>query len=117
VPNKLILFCLFSSNYILFSILNVLKTGYPLAATPLNAKKSFITASVLWIGSLQAIVQFNDFLLGLGMQIDESWKKYLKWLRQYACCRPGVMNDLNDLSIYTCKSFSKYFHESNNISP
>lgn len=73
----------------LTSILDVLKKGYPLAATPLNANKSFITASVLWIGSLHAIIQFNDFLLALGMQIDESWKSYLKWLRQFACCRHG----------------------------
>ena len=72
-------------------ILSTLRLGYSsLAATPLNANLSFITASVLWIGSLAAILRFNDYLLGLGSNTSNSWKEYLKWLRLYACCRPGV---------------------------
>ena len=72
-------------------ILSILRLGYSsLAATPLNANLSFITASVLWIGSLAAILRFNDYLLGLGSNTGNSWKEYLKWLRLYACCRPGV---------------------------
>ena len=92
----------------LTDILDILRSGYPtLAATPLNANKSFITASVLWIASFKAIYKFNNYLLGMGLNIDnvfvllqqrtkfliflimQGWKKYLKWLRQYACCKRG----------------------------
>lgn len=56
----------------LTEILEVLRKGYPtLAATPLNANKSFITASVLWIASFDAIFKFNNYLLGLGLNIDQ----------------------------------------------
>jgi hypothetical protein len=55
----------------LTSILDILRSGYPsLAATPLNANKSFITASVLWIASFNAIYKFNNYLLGLGLNIN-----------------------------------------------
>lgn len=55
----------------LTDILGVLRTGYPtLAATPLNANKSFITASVLWIASFAAIYKFNNYLLGMGLNIN-----------------------------------------------
>ena len=55
----------------LTDILSVLRTGYPtLAATPLNANKSFITASVLWIASFAAIYKFNNYLLGMGLNIN-----------------------------------------------
>ena len=74
-----------------FRILSILRSGYSsLAATPLNANLSFITASVLWIGSLAAILKFNDYLLSLGDKTGNDWKAYLKWLRLYACCRRGV---------------------------
>ena len=72
------------------SLLDTLRNGYPtLAATPLNANKSFITASVFWIANLMSLVKFNDFLLSLGHNYNDNWKKYLKWLRFFACCRHG----------------------------
>eukprot|EP01038_Epipyxis_sp_PR26KG_P011925 gene11925-15958_t len=72
------------------SLLPILRSGYKgLAATPLNANKSFITASVFWISNLISLVKFNNFLLELGCNKDDLFKKYLKWLRNYACCKPG----------------------------
>lgn len=72
------------------SLLKTLRNGYQtLAATPLNANKSFITASVFWIANLSSLKKFNDFLLSLGHNYNDNWKKYLKWLRVFACCRHG----------------------------
>lgn len=59
-----------------------------LATTPLHANGVFITASVLWIGSIKAIELFNDFLLELGGN-RTAWKGYLVWLRPFACCKYG----------------------------
>jgi hypothetical protein len=74
----------------LSALLPLLRRGYPsLAATPLNANKSFVTASVLWIASLSAVRELNDFLLELGLNAHSGWTRYLKWLRQYACCKRG----------------------------
>eukprot|EP01038_Epipyxis_sp_PR26KG_P006234 gene6234-8589_t len=76
-------------------LLEVLRSGYKgLAATPLNANKSFITASVLWIASLSALQEFNNYLLDMAYGNDNkngknTWKSYLHWLRKYACCKPG----------------------------
>ena len=71
-------------------LLPVLRESYPgLAATPLNANKSFITASVFWIANLQVLKRFNDFLLDLGRNKDGAWNLYLKWLRPFGCCKQG----------------------------
>eukprot|EP01038_Epipyxis_sp_PR26KG_P011952 gene11952-15997_t len=94
----------------LSSILHILRSGYPnLAATPLNVNKSFITASVLWIGNLLAITNLNDYLLRLGNiginnkndhtingvtpKISNEWSNYLIWMRGYACCKHGSRYD------------------------
>jgi len=72
------------------SLLSIFRSKYKgLAATPLNANKSFITASVLWISSFAAIRKFNDFLLDLGGNRDLRWQRYLEWLWPYGCCKPG----------------------------
>jgi hypothetical protein len=59
-----------------------------IATTPLSGNRVFITASVFWVGSLQGMLQFNDYLLELGTNVS-SWKGYLRWLRPYACCKQG----------------------------
>jgi hypothetical protein len=76
----------------------VLRSGYPgLAATPLNAAKSFITASVLWVNSLQAIIKFNNYMLQLANNTEERWKTYLKWLRNNGgCCKQGGIDPDSD---------------------
>lgn len=72
------------------SLLSVFRAKYKgLAATPLNANKSFITASVLWISSFASIRKFNDFLLDLGSNRDSRWQRYLEWLWPYGCCKNG----------------------------
>lgn len=71
------------------TLLPILRQYYPLAATPLNSQKSFITASVLWVNSMNSMRHFNDYLLRLGHNTDSGWDKYLAWLRHYACCKPG----------------------------
>jgi hypothetical protein len=66
------------------SLLPVLRTGYQgLAATPLTANKSFITASVFWVANLRALLEFNDFLLELATNTNKRWRQYLDWLRPY----------------------------------
>lgn len=78
------------------SILGILRQGYPLAATPLTANKSFITASVFWISSLSSLIHFNDYMMALILNTDGAYKDYLVWLRRYACCKKnGVDPDEN----------------------
>jgi hypothetical protein len=103
----------------LTSLLPVLRTGYKgMAATPLNANKSFITASVMWISSLKTLLDFNDFLLDLGGNVDQRWKKYLAWLRPYACCKPGGVDadaNGNGIKPFAINEMSMlgYYHDIN----
>jgi hypothetical protein len=69
------------------SILHTLRTGYKgLAATPLTAlptaMNTFITASVLWVNSVEAIVHFNDYLLALGTNKDNTWSNYVVYMKK-----------------------------------
>jgi hypothetical protein len=74
----------------LTSILPEIRLGYKgMAATPLNANKSFITASVLWLANLDVLKRFNDFLLELGRNTKGRWNEYLRWLRPFGCCKKG----------------------------
>ena len=101
------------------SLLPVLRSGYKgMAATPLNVNKSFITASVMWISSLKTLLDFNDFLLALGSNAEERWKKYLTWLRPYACCRAGGVDPDaggNGIKPFAINEMSMlgYYHEIN----
>jgi hypothetical protein len=103
----------------LTSLLPVLRSGYKgMAATPLNANKSFITASVMWLSSLQTLVTFNDFLLELGANVNGRWKKYLTWLRPYGCCKPGGVDpdsSGNGIKPFAINEMSMlgYYHEIN----
>jgi hypothetical protein len=93
----------FSLSFSLYSIilqytdlLPALRSGYPgLAATPLNSNKTFITASVLWIATIAALVKFNNFLLDLGRNTKGEWKFYLNWLRPFACCRSAAQGGID----------------------
>ncbi len=79
------------------NLLPVLRESYNgLAATPLNAELSFITASVFWIANLESLLSFNDLLLRLGDRGPDdtisqtgAFKQYLLWLRPFACCKRG----------------------------
>ena len=62
--------------------------GPSLAATPLLGDKSQFTASVLWVGSQQALGTFTSFLHRLTNK-GRLWNEYLDWLRPYACCKRG----------------------------
>lgn len=78
------------------SLLPTLRSFYPMAATPLTAAKYFVTASVFWIGRLEYLHKFNDFLLSLGSNKDNAFLHYGAWLRRYACCKQGgVLPDKN----------------------
>lgn len=101
----------------LSTLLNTFRTGYPtLAATPLNANKSFITASVMWIASIDAIKMLCNYFLDLGRNFEGAWDKYLKWMRHYGCCKHGGVaadehgNGLKPFSINEM-SMLAYFHE------
>ena len=62
--------------------------GSALAVTPLLGNKSQYTASVLWVGSEQALATFTSFLQRLANK-GRLWNEYLDWLRPYACCKRG----------------------------
>lgn len=101
------------------SLLPVLRSGYQgISATPLNAQKSFITASVMYVSSLQAMLDFNEFLMELATNVNLQWKKYLTWLRPYGCCRPGGVdpdaagNGIKPFAINEM-SMLAYYHEIN----
>ena len=109
------------------SIVDIFRKGFKgLAATPLNSNKTFMTASVLWIPSLQSMHFFNDYLLAIVENtIFQSaitshdkglWLKYLDWLRPYACCKQGgVQQDANGMGLKPFAinemSLMAYFHE------
>ena len=78
------------------SILPILRAGYPaLAATPLTAEKVFTTTSVFWIANLSSLIAFNDYLLRIGSSnMTGDWGNYLKWLRPYACCKQGGVDQV-----------------------
>uniref|UniRef100_A0A7S3HGP5 Uncharacterized protein n=1 Tax=Spumella elongata TaxID=89044 RepID=A0A7S3HGP5_9STRA len=99
------------------SLLPVLRSGYQgMAATPLNAHVSFITASVMWISSFDALYEFNNFLLALGVNSDAQWDNYLTWLRPYGCCKAGGIapdKDGNGIKPFAVNEMSMlaYYHE------
>lgn len=96
-----------------------------LAATPLNSNKTFMTASVFWIPSLEIMRFFNDYLLAIVentvFQMASNhpkglWLMYLDWLRPYACCKHGgVQQDKNGMGLKPFAinemSLMAYFHE------
>lgn len=74
----------------LTQLLPILRKFYKsLAATPLNTSKTFLTASVLWIANLETLVKFNDFMLAMALNSNQTWDGYLAWLRPHACCKRG----------------------------
>lgn len=76
----------------LTSILPELRRDYTgLAATPLTANKSFITASVFWIKTLESLQKFTKFLFEIAADKNE-YNAYIAWLRPYACCKQGGVN-------------------------
>ena len=65
------------------TVFDVLRSNYTsLAATPMNAKKSFITASVLWVAKLSALRHFTDFLYSLGADDRIQWSQYSNWMKK-----------------------------------
>ncbi len=105
-------------------LITIFKKGYKgMAATPLNTNKTFMTASVLWIPSVAILSFFNDYLLALATdtKFEEShtkglWLMYLDWLRPYACCKHGgVQQDANGMGLkpFAINEMSQmgYFHE------
>ena len=60
-----------------------------LAVTPMDANRSGLTASFVWISSLASLTHFNDYFLDLASANHTTWTGYLAWLRRYACCRKG----------------------------
>lgn len=76
-------------------ILPTLRNSYAgLAATPLTAGEHAITASVLWISSLDELKLFNNHLLMIGDQNNKtSWDGYINYLRTAPqCCKIGGIN-------------------------
>ena len=88
------------------SLWSVLASEYPnLAATALSTDRTFITASVLWVPSLDKLVQLNDFLLDLSTS-DCLYEKYYNWLGLYHkkrgtnIVKPFAINEMSMLGYY-----------------
>ena len=71
-----------------------------MAVTPMDANLSGLTASLMWISSLEVISKFNRHLMTLTNTTvtpdgDTNWQDYTYWLRRYACCKKGsgIMED------------------------
>jgi len=75
------------------TILPILRSSYPLAATPLNCMQTFITASVFWVGKLDYLVEFNNYLLALGHNLNATRDNYIDWLRPFARKKGGAYAD------------------------
>lgn len=101
----------------LSTILPVLRRGYNgTAATPLNAGKSLITASVFWVASMSSLLKFNDYLFGIAHNTGGLYKDYLTWLRPFACCKPGGIDpdeNGNGIKPFAVNEMSMlaYYHE------
>lgn len=84
----------------LTTILPILRSSYPLAATPLTANMGMVTASVFWVSTLETLLHFNKYMMDLIMDRDFMYKKFLGWLRHYACCKKGGIDpDENGMGI------------------
>jgi hypothetical protein len=73
------------------TILPHLRSSYGpgLAVTPLQGDNAVFTASVMWVGSPEALSVFTDYLLELAGKNTTLWTDYLTWLKPYACCKQG----------------------------
>lgn len=71
------------------TLLPTLRANYTnLATTPMHHQLVFLTASAFWIGNIGTLQHFNNYLLGI-VGMKEEWKAYIKWIRPYACCMYG----------------------------
>ena len=71
----------------LYHLLPILRTSYPNLGCVPHVHKRFISSSTLWIGNLQSLTNFNNFLLSLGRNNSGEFNQYTSWLREFACCR------------------------------
>jgi hypothetical protein len=104
----------------LTALLPTLREQYVgMAAQPLTDKKSLFTASVLWVSSLEALQKFNAYMTSLAhmdLTPQGMWKKYLVWLRFFACCKPGGVdqdaagNGIRPFAVNEM-SMMAYYHE------
>jgi len=85
----------------MFPLLSVLRStegkhsyGSVLAATP-SIHKRFLSASTFWIGSVGALHDLNEFLLGISRNTSsKEFKDYASWLHEFACCKDkGIFPD------------------------
>ena len=68
-----------------------------IVATPMDANKSGITASFVWISNKEALRRFTDYFINLTNIESDDWLTYAGWLRRYACCKDhsGIAEDEN----------------------
>ena len=83
------------------SILDVLRKDYiGIAATPLTARKTFITASVFWVHNLRSLRHFNDYLYGIGSNTTGQWSEYSAYMKlHHGGKKGGVDPDENGVGI------------------
>jgi hypothetical protein len=83
------------------TILPILRSHYPLAATPLNLQLTFITASVFWVSAIKHLVDFNNYLLSLAANSppDKIHDRYIDFLRPTSAKQGGIYPDKDGIGV------------------
>ena len=83
------------------NMLDILRKDYVgIAATPLTAQKTFITASVFWVANLRSLRHFNDYLYGLGSNTTGQWSEYSTYMKMHHGGKHGGVDpDANGIGI------------------
>ena len=100
-----------ADNMLYVPIINLLPGLYrfypSLAATILDARSTFITASVLWVPSLSAIETFNNFIITVLNNETDVFHDYTSWLKKHHCCKrgtnlvkPAALNEMSLIAYY-----------------
>jgi len=89
----------------MFPLLSTLRSseknyGSKVLAVAPSIHKRFLSASTLWIGSLGALHDFNEFLLLIFRNSTNEFSKYTTWLHEFACCKDkGLFPDANGVGL------------------
>lgn len=79
----------------MFPLLSTLRSsqrryGNVLAVNP-SIHKRFLSSSTMWIGGVEALHDFNEFLLEISRNTTNQLSQYTSWLHEFACCKDKGM--------------------------
>jgi hypothetical protein len=99
------------------TLLPSIRKTYQMGVTPQNYQLTFVTASILWIGNLTALVEFNNFLLELGYNFNGMRDKYISYLKPSSWRKGGAFQDEKGIGIklYAINEMSMlaFYHQLN----